>query len=348
MTHASLFSGIGGCEVAAAMMGWENAFHCEINPFGRAVLDYWFPKSKSYEDITKTNFEQWRGKVDILTGGFPCQPFSHAGLRRGANDDRYLWPHMLRAIQEIRPTWVIGENVIGITTMVEPMETIEVGSQTSLFGETDDLRTYETRSRFTIERVCADLESLGYEVQPLAIPAAAAGAPHQRFRVFIIGRLAQDSMRVGLQGESAERRHSAQFGNSRTTSGDGQTGLSDRPGEVVYGGGQNDNYTNRERWYEEQLHTRFADESQQTQCGEFQHGGAARSYMFSRWRNFPTVSPIHRGDDGLPFPMDGLTIPFNKWRQEALKAYGNAIVPQVVYEIFRAIEEVEQSKSKQS
>ena len=72
MTHASLFSGIGGAELAASWMGWENIFHCEINPFGRRVLDYWFPKSKSYEDITKTDFSEWRGKVDVLTGGFPC------------------------------------------------------------------------------------------------------------------------------------------------------------------------------------------------------------------------------------------------------------------------------------
>ena len=91
MTHASLFSGIGGAEIAASMMGWENVFHCEINPFGRQVLEYWFPNSKSYEDITKTNFSEWRGKIDILTGGFPCQPFSYAGQRRGADDDRYLW-----------------------------------------------------------------------------------------------------------------------------------------------------------------------------------------------------------------------------------------------------------------
>ena len=75
MTHASLFSGIGGPEVAAAMLGWENAFHCEINPFGRAVLEYWFPNSVSYEDITKTDFTPWRGRIDVLTGGFPCQLF---------------------------------------------------------------------------------------------------------------------------------------------------------------------------------------------------------------------------------------------------------------------------------
>ena len=84
MTHASLFSGIGGPEVAAAMLGWDNAFHCEINPFGRKVLEYWFPNSVSYEDITQTDFTQWRGKIDILTGGFPCQPFSYAGNRGGA------------------------------------------------------------------------------------------------------------------------------------------------------------------------------------------------------------------------------------------------------------------------
>lgn len=102
-THGSLFSGIGGPEIAAEEMGWKNMFHCEINPFGRKILDYWFPNSKSYEDITKTNFTEWRGKINVLTGGFPCQPFSCAGQRKGAEDDRYLWPEMLRAIREIQP-----------------------------------------------------------------------------------------------------------------------------------------------------------------------------------------------------------------------------------------------------
>ena len=119
MNHASLFSGIGGAEVAASMMGWQNLFHCEIQEFPRKVLDYWFPNSESYEDITKTDFTKWHGKVDVLTGGFPCQPFSLAGRRKGADDNRYLWPQMLRAIRQIHPTWVVGENVAGIKTMVE-------------------------------------------------------------------------------------------------------------------------------------------------------------------------------------------------------------------------------------
>ena len=103
ITHASVFSGIGGPEVAATMLGWTNLFHCEINEFGRKILDYHYPEAESYEDITKTDFTKWRGKVNVLTGGFPCQPFSYAGKRGGAEDDRYLWPHMFRCIDEIRP-----------------------------------------------------------------------------------------------------------------------------------------------------------------------------------------------------------------------------------------------------
>lgn len=188
MTHASLFSGIGGPEVAAAMLGWDNLFHCEINEFGRKILEYWFPNSKSYEDITKTDFSEWRGKVDVLTGGFPCQPFSYAGKRGGANDDRYLWPQMLRAIDEIRPTWVVGENVAGITTMVEPGEVSTMGTQTSLFGKGDDIRRYRLAETFTLQRICDDLEGHGYSVQPVLVPACSVGAPHRRDRVFIVAR----------------------------------------------------------------------------------------------------------------------------------------------------------------
>ena len=137
MVHASLFSGIGSFEIAAAYMGWENAFHCEINEWCGKILKYYFPNSEHYEDITKTNFSKWKGKVDILTGGFPCQPFSLAGQRKGANDERYLWPEMLRAIREVRPAFVIGENVAGIASMVQPGCEITVESQTSLFEATD-------------------------------------------------------------------------------------------------------------------------------------------------------------------------------------------------------------------
>lgn len=170
LTHGSLFSGIGGPEIAAEIMGWKNVFHCEINPFGRKILDYWFPNSKSYEDITKTDFTEWRGKINVLTGGFPCQPFSCAGQRKGAEDDRYLWPEMLRAIREIQPDWVVGENVAGILPMVQPGSETALGREKSLFGEVDRKRILH-RQEYVVETVCNDLEREGYSVQPVVIPA---------------------------------------------------------------------------------------------------------------------------------------------------------------------------------
>ncbi len=174
-THGSLFSGIGAPELASEWMGWENVFHCEINDFCRSLLDKRF-KSTSYADITKTDFNQWKGRIDVLTGGFPCQPFSLSGQRKGAYDNRYLWPEMLRAIREIRPTWVIGENVAGILTMVQPGEETEMGSQTALFGE-DNRKRVLLRQEYVVETICKDLEREGYSVQPLLIPACAVGAP---------------------------------------------------------------------------------------------------------------------------------------------------------------------------
>jgi len=161
MTHASLFSGIGGFDLAAQWMGWENLFHCEYNTFCQTVLKHYWPNATTYTDITTTDFTFWRGRVDILTGGFPCQPFSSAGKRAGTDDDRYLWPEMLRAIKEIRPKWIIGENVAGILTMER--------------GE-------------TLRRICADLEHEGYEVECYDIPAYCAGLQTLERHIWIVAK----------------------------------------------------------------------------------------------------------------------------------------------------------------
>ena len=311
ITHASVFSGIGGPEVAAVMLGWQNLFHCEINPFGKAVLDYWFPNSKSYEDITKTDFTPWRGRVDVLTGGFPCQPFSYAGKRGGADDDRYLWPYMFRCIDQIQPDWVVAENVAGILTMVEQGEVSEVASTTDLFDTCDRVRGYRLRETFTLQRICDDLESHGYTVQPVLIPACAVGAPHRRDRVFIIGHrnavtAHSDSADTGFESVRRERK-------------DAVHGLA-TPADTEDNGLQH---------------------SMRARRGESE---PKRDYSVGdRWQGFPTVSPVHRGNDGLSFDVDDLTLPFGKWRTESLKAYGNAIVPQVIYEIFRAIDQIERN-----
>ena len=229
MTHASLFSGIGGAEIAATQMGWSNLFHCEINPFGRRVLEYHYPNSTSYEDITKTDFTSWRGRIDILTAGFPCQPFSLAGQRRGAEDDRYLWPEVIRAIREIQPTWFVGENVAGILTMVQPGEEVEMGSEASLFGEADRKRVL-LRQEYVIETVCRDLEREGYEVQPFVIPACAVGAPHRRDRVWFVAH----RNGAGLQEEGSEQQPTGTAGSrvQRDAANPTCHGNSGRPGEL--------------------------------------------------------------------------------------------------------------------
>lgn len=411
MNHASLFSGIGGAEVAASMMGWQNLFHCEIQEFPRKVLQYWFPNSESYEDITKTDFHQWQGKVDVLTGGFPCQPFSLAGRRKGADDNRYLWPQMLRAIRQIHPTWVVGENVAGIKTMVESCQVTQMGRTDDLFEEN---YIYREESRFTLDKICADLEAEGYSVQPIVIPACAIGAPHRRDRVWIIAHRSDPRAEIvqqeGQDGICSARPsphtqcdgHSPQgHGNQRAREKKSKEGQDrPQPGVRRHGSSKTSSYSNSHRQRRRankqksitecsrssNLGTRRSKRlashpycngdktlqpsertdrlsgfplsphsngfgwdkgeheyarSQKTQQGEFQPGGADSPQ--SRWRNFPTQSPVCRGNDGIPFDVDSLTISFPKWRQESIKAYGNAWVPQVAYEIFRAIEAEEEN-----
>ena len=390
MTHASLFSGIGGAEIAATWMGWENLFHCEINPFGSRALEYWYPNSTSYEDITKTDFTPWRGRIDVLTGGFPCQPFSLAGSRKGADDDRYLWPQMLRAIREIQPAWVVGENVAGILTMVQPGDEVEVGSGSTLFGETDRKRVL-LRQEYVVETICRDLEREGYEVQPFVIPACAVGAPHRRDRVWIVARRIAsdpaDTRSESLQCGREDRVHAAGITSypdlnrqrertyqqvpvterqgtsddcacsqdgitahpdehrspSRTASIGTESGRQDQlplAGERPVGSQRTDGlhglprnaaYTCSSRRFEQQPASQ--PEGQRLRSRIF-----AEELPALRWAGFPTAQPvICRGDDGIPGRLAGITFP--RWRAESIKALGNAIVPQVMYEIFRAIEE---------
>lgn len=415
--------------MAATMLGWDNLFHCEINPFGRAVLDYWYPNAKSYEDITTTDFSEWRGRVTVLTGGFPCQPFSYAGQRRGAQDDRYLWPYMFRCIDQVQPDWVVAENVAGITTMVEQGKVSPMAHQASLFDEDNGVQRYRLRETFTLERICQDLESHGYEVQPVLIPACAVEAPHRRDRVFIVARrvVADTDNRADRRGagqdegnggeERIQERHEVRKPDEPNQVRPKSAAI---PENTLHGGqlhGQDE-----EQGSERNIGNacardceRICGETQRTSashtscrgegtpgqgCGSESHGsgpfqqpcqwGAAsewsdRFYAIlrnvsnacnegpqgninkgkqaspgidgrgrfnapgcggqageiagcGRWAKFPTVSPVHSGNDGIPIRMDGASLSFGKWMTEALKAYGNAIVPQVMYEIFRAIE----------
>ena len=298
MTHGSLFSGIGGFDLASEWMGWENVFHCEWNEFGQKVLKYYWPKAISYNDITKTDFSIHRETIDIITGGFPCQPYSTAGKRKGKEDERHLWPEMLRAIREIQPTWVVGENVRGLTNW---------------------------NGGLVFEEVQTDLEAEGYEVTPFLLPACAVNAPHRRDRVWFVAysrkfRLEQckDTREMGTrQNKLQEKRN--QFTLQPETNGQNRNAP--------------DSISSKLQRCE---FNRSSESSRETKKESGQFSGP----ILSKWEEFPTQSPICNGNDGFSSKLDGITFP--KWRNESIKAGGNAIVPQVVYQIFKAIEKYNQ------
>lgn len=280
--HGSLFSGIGGFDLAAEWVGWENSFHCEWNEFGQRVLKHYWPKAVSYGDITKTDFSRWNGTVDVISGGFPCQPYSQAGKRLGKEDERHLWPEMLRAIREVSPRWVVGENVRGLV---------------------------DWNGGLVFDEVQSDLEAQGYEVQPFLLPACAVNAPHRRDRIWFVAQNASSGGRSHRANEQKgvsirEQRDASAGGGERVCVSKGISASS------TSGGGNQDNRQRKSKLFD-------------------QNGTG------SNWADFPTESPICGGNDGIPRELDGM--PFSVWRNKTLKAYGNAVVPQVVYQIFSAI-----------
>jgi DNA (cytosine-5)-methyltransferase 1 len=327
MTHGSLFSGIGGFDLAAQWMGWENVFHCEWNPFGQRVLKHYWPNADSHHDITKTNFEQYANRIDILTGGFPCQPYSSAGKRKGKEDERHLWPEMLRTIREVAPRYVVGENVLGLTNW---------------------------NGGIVFDEVHTDLELAGYEVAAVVVPAAAVNAPHGRDRVWFVARRvdagnADNNQRSAVGGVS--QGSDTESNGVRTTAdamrgSDGNDGgkIVGTPSEVRRGtsvnvfdklcgvGDATDASGERqERWNGQSIGQVPAPH------------GVEKFGQPTKWETFPTKPAVCSGNDGVPDQLDGIT--FSKWRHESLKAYGNAIVPQVALQIFKVIQRIENGET---
>lgn len=368
MNHASLFSGIGGFDLAADRMGWQNVFNCEIDPFCRKVLAYHFPDAKQYEDVKTTDFTIHRGHIDVLTGGFPCQPFSLAGKRKGSDDTRYLWPEMLRAIREIEPRWVVGENVFGIVNWSDGM---------------------------VFEQVQSDLEDAGYEVQPYIIPACAVDAPHRRDRVWFVAHR-RDAGVEGLQRERAigicessiladtqcgrggeiHKKTKCVKPNGNESNGKSREratphtsihrGVAPSKNRQTQGEGRPNNGVTQEWREPTKWDSRLPDVAQPNtdlSCSgqpprpprqRTREAGRGDSRDVWRWdfSKFPTQSPVCGGDDGFSDRLDACPVPgwlkVNKrwrfsswWRKESIKAYGNAVVPQIPYLIFNTIEKYE-------
>jgi DNA (cytosine-5)-methyltransferase 1 len=350
MTHGSLFSGIGGFDLAAEWMGWENKFHCEWNPFGQKVLHHYWPEAEQFTDITKSNFKKYANQIDILTGGFPCQPYSQAGKRKGKEDERHLWPEMLRAIREIQPSWVVGENVFGLINWSEGL----------VFHE-----------------VQTDLEAEGYEVWPYVLPAAAVNAPHRRDRVWFVAynhnfgckRFSeQTSDRTNSQEQIRDNKfckeqrwnevrsiNERDSEDSRTSSDSNSNGLNkcNSNNEIKSGEGRinaqcnpeqsndNGNASNSNNSRFKTFNNKESELGQKNKTKTFSRNCIKSIHSRSKWETFPSVSPICNGDDGISNRLDSITFP--KWRNESIKAGGNAIVPQVVYQIFKSIEQYEEA-----
>lgn len=407
ITHGSLFSGTGGFDIAAEAAGFKNLFHCEIDETASHLLKFYWPQANHYNDVKNADFTIWNNRITVLSGGFPCQPYSVAGQRKGKNDERHLWPYMLRAIQQIQPRWVVAENVHGITNWNEGV---------------------------VFEEVCAEMEAQGYEVQPYVLPASGINAPHKRYRVWFVGfnvnanpnnnwfgKLRKPSEQTrpcegnelprsecSIQGENSIGSNPNSNGQQqcncnyeKLTSETGQYAQHDisKNGEQRLDTNSASNRRKRkgqktpveERYQEKpdhvgQLSSRF--EGLCSQCnashpnskrngknskinqtkqpnpngqerGIFTNANserfqsteqtreilqAATQYVKTQnWNNWPTQSPVCGGDDGVPTQLDGITIP--KWRNESIKQYGNAIVPQLALRIFESIAEYEKLHS---
>lgn len=402
MRHLDLFSGIGGFALAVEEI-WPDAEHifCDNDIYCRKLLKLRFPKSKIYGDIKEIKtiaYSDWNGlqkpgkkqqtsrhrqffKVDLITGGFPCQPFSQAGKRRGTDDDRYLWPEMLRVIRLAKPRWVIAENVRGLLTM---------------------------QSGLVFEQVCADLENSGYEVQPFIIPAVAVNAPHRRDRIWFVAHALGDKADrkkkrrelsetrsqqkqngtaycpAGQSLRTASGRRSERFEKNasvaetaRNTESPRQPGGDERQGKTQHGrtGAGSDKRSSSDteserkrrltgkecgtekRQMEQNESARSEIRREGKRCvghsSDSESGQSGKSSQRKRRKGFErrswerswieVATELCGVDDGLPAKLDGFELSKSRHRIERLKALGNAIVPPVATEIMRAIKSADEN-----
>ncbi len=325
--HISLFSGLGGFDIAAETVGWNNVAHCEINPFARRILKYYWPEAISYGSIIEADFSIWRGRVFCLSGGFPCQPFSHAGKRAGTLDGRYLWPEYFRAIREIQPVTVVGENVAGILSMAEREVFARVDSRKNIRWEDFDEyeAVYTRQEELLVGNIIKDLEGEGYRVQLFNIPAAGKGAPHRRERIWFVAH--SDEFEHACRRPKQDRQTKSQ-GKSKGYKRERIWTIPSGNAEQEFTADTNCSMRKR-RSNRNQPQERCKPNDQQFR-GRYE-------LLKSDFSQFPSQSPLCGGDDGLPPELDGIT--FSKWRNESIKGYGNAIVPQVAMEIFKALDQ---------
>jgi DNA (cytosine-5)-methyltransferase 1 len=330
-THLDLFSGIGGFALAAGWAGFETVGFCDNEPYAQAVLKKHWPNVPIHEDIKMLDGTAYRG-VTLLSGGFPCQPFSNAGKRRGKDDDRYLWPQMLRVIQEARPAWIVGENVVGIIGLA-------------------------------LDQVCSDLEACGYEVEPIIIPACGVDAPHRRDRIWIVGNSKFNGHFAGESGggllhkskkqtrEIEERQSSGASGSSENVADSKCDAEGGTHGSKEWGcvrGRQDEDISQRNKMGCNSSDSRENVADTESSQSRQQAKRQGREDIRRGSENCAGIEDSRREAVGersgeaiwLAEPNVGRVangIPNSSHR---LKGLGNAIVPQVAYQIIKGIREL--------
>ena len=354
LTHFSLFSGIGGLDLAAEWAGFRTVGQVEYADYPFRVLRRRFgrlPRWRNIRDVTEDALRRAGiTRPTVISGGFPCQPFSVAGKRQGAEDDRYLWPEMLRVVRLARPTWVIGENVAGFVSMA-------------------------------LDNVCADLEREGYSCRPLLFPAAGVGAPHKRDRVLVVahsGGSASGSSDQAIRalGMHLGARDYALCGGIRQFAGEPSEDVAHTSRELLNRGRGTrrrgiestdcsfnvpDPYKVRcNLWQPERqrVHRNEARDETDPSCG----GGAKTSTPNTYSERREERNPAPRGGEAgfdtwgadplgnlwLAEPSVGRVAAGVPRRVDRLMALGNAVVPQQAFPIFQAIAAIERTCGRAS
>ncbi len=294
-THIDLFSGIGGFALACRWAGIETIAFCEIEKYAQRVLRKNFPGIRIFEDVRQFPATEFREPF-LLTGGYPCQPFSQAGKRRGAEDDRHLWPSMFGIIRTSRPTWILAENVAGHVTL-------------------------------GLDQVLADLESEDYAVQPIIVPACAVDAPHRRDRIWILGNSQRDSegrdsgnasRKIAFADSDGRLRELAikKIQTRRNAFASSRDANPNANGELLQGCKK----------------SRNIKENKTKPFDEFDHGLRRESKSeYDKHDNWSAEPDVGRVAHGIPRRVD------------RLRGLGNAIVPQVAYEIIKALIQADES-----
>jgi len=305
--HLDLFSGIGGFALAARWAGFETVAFCEKNDYCRDVLRKHWDNVPMYEDIRRVTGDRLKRngiEADIITGGFPCQPFSVAGKRGGKGDDRYLWPEMLRIIQEMEPAWVIGENVRGIVNM-------------------------------ELDQVLADLEDNGYSTESFVIPACAVNAPHRRDRVWIVANSRRSLRQRAEFGTANENETVGGVANkSKRSNSPSASDVADTNGEPARVEEHRSRRQKREftgtpqseilRQTDGTISSKGAGTSREN-APDTEHRQPAKNW----WATEPNVGRVAHGIPG---------------RVDRLKGLGNAVVPQIPFYFFEIIKKIESNK----